>query len=195
MFVRKLMTHIKTAASQPHLTFRYWSHCETSGPWRGSDVTLLCPPINSTSVSFHFVISCVFLSFSHSFRVAVSAFVPPSSLLNPVAAESHFIPPPVYLPSLSISPWLIVLFLVSSSSHPLCVFVLQIPLVPYCTSHVSLSPFFVYLTEHAETKGHAGLTLIDALDGEEEEEGEGGRWLRADKVNSVFPSSSSPGGN
>lgn len=34
--------------------------------------------------------------------VALSASVPPSSLLNPATAESHFIPPLVYLPSLSV---------------------------------------------------------------------------------------------
>lgn len=77
-------------------------------------------------------------------------------------------------------------------------------LFPLCKSH--LFPSLLYLSclsrpflcvpdsEPVETKGHCSLTLIDVLDrGEEEKRREG--WLWADKVNSVFPSSSSPGGN
>lgn len=94
------------------------------------------------SRSFYFLLSLL---------VAVSAFVPSSSLLNPATVESLFIPAPVYLPSLSVclSRAHCLVFLSSPPPHPACEFVgfsLNPTHSPYCTSHISLSRFFVYLT-------------------------------------------------
>ncbi len=145
---------------------------------------------------FVFVLSL----FSLFLLIAVSVFVPPSSLLNPATVESHFIPPPVYLPSLSIFPRLIVLFF---PSFPL---ILPVRFPFFSLNKSLLFPSLLYRSrlphpflcvpdsESVETKGHGGLTLIDALDRGEEEEGREG-WLWADKVNSVFPAFLSPGSN
>lgn len=131
--------------------------------------TYIHPPV---SIS----LSCLSLSVSH--LAAVSAFVPSSSLLNPTTAESHFIPPQVCLPNLSVYLCL-AHCLVSLSScliHPVR-FVSFFP--PLYKSH--LFPSLLYLSrlalvflcvsdsEPAETKGHGGLTLIDVSDREEEE--------------------------
>lgn len=131
--------------------------------------------------------TCVSLSISLTFlTLLLSAFVPSSFLSNPARAESSFIPSPVYLPSLTVYHSLA--HCLVSLIHPV-----HSPVNPssppplYCTS----PPFFVYLTVSLlKPGGHGGLTLIDASDRGEEE-----GWLWADKVNSVFPSSSSPGGN
>ncbi len=109
------------------------------------------------------ILTCIYLFFSHTcsvyfllyLLVAVSAFVPSSSLLNPTTVESLFIPAPVYLPNLSVC----LSFLGSLScfcvfpSHPPCQFVsfsFFLPVnptrSPYCTSHISLSSFFLFLT-------------------------------------------------
>lgn len=102
----------------------------------------------------------------------------------------------IYRVCLSIFPWLIVLFLCPPLSSTLSVS--QFLLFPLCKSHLFPSllyvsrPPFPFLcvpdSEPVETKGHGGLTLIDASDRGEEGEGREG-WLWADKVNSVFPSS------
>lgn len=92
------------------------------------------------------------LFLSVSLLVAVSAFVPSSSPLNPATAESHFIPPPVYLPSMPVYISLAHCLPLSSTLS-----VCQFLLFPLCKSHlfpsllylshVSLSPFsIVYLT-------------------------------------------------
>lgn len=148
----------------------------------------------SLSISF----TCS-LSLSLSYLAVVSAFVPSSSLLNPTTAESHFIPPQVYLSNLPVYLSLAHCLVTLSSCviHPVCfVSLVFFFCCSLCKSH--LFPSLSYLSllalvclcvpdsEPAETKGHGGLTLIDVSDTEEEEVREG--WLWPDKVNSVFPS-------
>lgn len=90
-----------------------WDLCHSWSVKRISSYILSCrisPPLRvlcilSSSVSSVFSVltnTHVSVRPSLSLLVALSAFVPPSSLLNPATAESHFIPPLVYLPSLSV---------------------------------------------------------------------------------------------
>ena len=140
-----------------------------------------------------------------SLFVAVSAHVPTPSLFYATTTESHFIPPQVYLPSLSVYLPL-AHCVVSLSSHlihpvglsvsPFFFSLCKSPPFPSLLyfSHLPLLFLCVPDSEPVETQGYGGLTLIDASDRREEvEEREG--WLWADKVNSVFPSSLSPGSN
>lgn len=129
------------------------------------------PSIFSSLSSCHFVGLCALIVSSPSCNSSIPLH--PSSSL------------PAYSVCLSSAHCLLPLFLLSL--NPTCP-----PL--YCTSHVSISPFFVYLTLSLQKpRGYSGLTLIDAWDRGEGGEGEG--WLGADKVNSGFPGSRSPGGN